>query len=145
VVVASDSGRTAVKFCEALKGAARVVAVSWKDMEPESLKKLRKMGAEVIERCHTPLSTDEAKTFRDALYTLGQGFKVAVEVAIIAADRGLIPVGKEVIAVGGTETGADTAIVVKASTTGEMLGPDFERRLAVTEVIAMPRKKKWWE
>jgi hypothetical protein len=41
-----------------------------------------------------------------------QGVKVAVEVVIAALDAGLIPHGREVVAVGGTRRGADTALVL---------------------------------
>jgi len=113
-------------------------------MNPENVRKLEAYGATVVQKSHTPLSTEEAKAIRDAYYTLGQGFKVAVEVTLIAADKGLVEVGEEVIAIGGTGSGADTAILVKASTTSDMLGPDKAKRLEVKEIIAMPRKK-WWE
>lgn len=53
--------------------------------------------------------------------------------------------GQIVIGVGGTARGADTAIVARASSSGEMLGPEIRRRLEVREIIAMPVRKKWWE
>jgi hypothetical protein len=49
-------------------------------------------------------------------YTLrlfGQGTKVCVEVAMMALDAGLIPFGQDVIALGGTEHGVDTALVIR--------------------------------
>jgi hypothetical protein len=46
------------------------------------------------------------------LRMFGQGVKVCVEVAVMALDAGLIPHGREVIAVGGTGRGADTAVVI---------------------------------
>ncbi len=52
-----------------------------------------------------------ANTYR----TLGEGMKVCVEIAIMALDAGLIPYGKEIIAIAGTAEGADTAIVLKPS------------------------------
>lgn len=50
-----------------------------------------------------------ANTYR----TFGEGMKVCVEIAIMALDAGLIPYGKEIIAIGGTAEGADTAIILK--------------------------------
>jgi hypothetical protein len=47
------------------------------------------------------------------LRMFGQGVKVCVEVAVMALDAGLIPHGREVIAVGGTGRGADTAVVIR--------------------------------
>ena len=46
---------------------------------------------------------------------------------------------------GGTRRGADTAIVAKASSSREMIGPVIRRRFEVRERIAMPLRKKWWE
>jgi hypothetical protein len=59
-------------------------------------------------------------------------------------DKGLISAGQDVIAVGGTGGGSDTAMVVKATSTADMLGPDTQKRLEIREIFAMPAKKKWW-
>ncbi|MCX8015353.1 MAG: hypothetical protein N2748_04970 [candidate division WOR-3 bacterium] len=70
-----------------------------------------------------------ANTYR----TLGEGMKVCVEIAIMALDAGLIPYGKEIIAIGGTAEGADTAIVLK---------PAYGRRFfdtKILEIICKPR------
>src|SRR5512133_1229973 len=45
----------------------------------------------------------------------GQGTKVAVEIAVMALDSGLIPYGVPVISVGGTNKGADTALLLVPS------------------------------
>ena len=52
----------------------------------------------------------------------------------MAADAGLIPVDREVIAIAGTDEGADTAIVVQ---------PTYPRKfheLEIKEIIAKPRE-----
>jgi hypothetical protein len=70
-----------------------------------------------------------ANTYR----TLGEGIKVAVEITIMALDAGLIPYGKEIIAIGGTSRGADTAIV---------LVPAYGRNFfdtQILEIICKPR------
>jgi hypothetical protein len=66
-------------------------------------------------------------------YTLGQGFKVAVEVALMAADQGLIPSGKEVLALGGSANGADTALVLRPACSAEFF------KTKVSEIVCMPR------
>ena len=49
----------------------------------------------------------------EALRSLfGHGLKVCVEITIMAADSGAIPI-EEVVAVGGRSIGADTAVVVR--------------------------------
>jgi len=52
-------------------------------------------------------------TIANTLRMFGQGVKVAVEIAIMALDAGLIPYGCDVVAVGGTHRGADAACVVR--------------------------------
>ena len=141
IVVASTSGETATKLCRALDGKAKVIAVSYKRMESVFLEELRKYGAGIIE--DTYITFD--KGVRDALYTLGQGFKVAVEVALISVERGVVNPGEEVIAIDGTDKGADTAILVKATSFKDMIGPDPNKRLEIREIIALPMAKKWWE
>jgi hypothetical protein len=110
-------------------------------MKGENIDELRKRGAKIIEDRYIEFD----KRVRDTLYTLGQGFKVAVEVVLISVDEGLVGVGEEVIAIGGTDKGADTAIVVKAASTEGMIGPDPNERLEIKEIIALPLLKKWWE
>jgi len=61
---------------------------------------------------------------------------VAVEIAVMAADAGLIPTGREVIAIGGSGSGADTAIVLQAA----HMNNYFD--LEIREIIAKPRQRK---
>jgi hypothetical protein len=64
-----------------------------------------------------------------------EGVKVAVEVAVMAADAGLVPTDREIIAVGGTGGGADTALVMKAAHMNNFFD------LEVREIIAKPRQR----
>ena len=68
------------------------------------------------------------------LRLFSQGLKVGCECACMAADAGLIRSGEEVLSIGGSGQGADTAIVLKASNTHSF----FETR--VLEVICKPRE-----
>jgi uncharacterized protein len=61
----------------------------------------------------------------------GQGIKVCVEIAAMAADAGLIPAG-DVIAVGGTGRGADTAAVIAADSSNRFFN------IKVREILAKP-------
>jgi len=70
---------------------------------------------------------------RDTLYRFSQGMKVAVECLLMAADAGLLDVGQETIAIGGTGEGADTAIVCKPAY------PRTFHELEIREVLAKPR------
>jgi len=145
VVVASTSGKTALKFAKALRDKAKVYSVSNETVIPEIRKELEDLKVTVFEKVPCVLSTPKTKTVMNAFYTLGQGFKVAVECALIATDKGVLDPYKDCISVGGTGDGADTAIICRATSLRQMFGKDMDRRLEVREIIAMPKKKKWWE
>lgn len=144
VVVASTSGRTGVKFAEALKDKADVIAISYRKMNPELKEGIAKLGGVAVDETHVPLHEKGMDDVRNTLYILGQGFKVAVEVILIAADKGLIELCRDVIGVGGSGKGADTAIVARSTTTNEIFSKDSSKKLEVRDIIAMPLKKKWW-
>jgi len=61
-----------------------------------------------------------------------QGMKVAVEVTLMAADAGVIPVDQAIVAIAGTGRGADTAIVIQPANTTNFLDLDIH------EIIAKP-------
>jgi hypothetical protein len=69
----------------------------------------------------------------DTLRMFCQGMKVCVEIVLMAADMGLIPIEEEVISIGGTRRGADTAVVVKPAHVHEIYN------LRILEIIAKPR------
>ena len=153
IVVASTYGDTAFKVLEAFKGMdVNIVVVTisaafreegWV-MNPEVRRKLEEMGAKVL-TCTHALGDDVEDSFSgkyggislkrvvaDTLRRFSQGMKVAVEVTLMAADAGLIGVDRDVIAIAGTDRGADTAIVVRPSYTRKFLD------LKIKEIIAKP-------
>ncbi|RLI36102.1 hypothetical protein DRO66_06255, partial [Candidatus Bathyarchaeota archaeon] len=67
------------------------------------------------------------------LRLFGAGTKVACEIACMATDAGLLRTDEEVIGIGGTGGGADTAIVLKPSNTHTF----FDTR--IKEIICKPR------
>jgi hypothetical protein len=68
----------------------------------------------------------------DTLKLFGQGTKVAVEVAVMAADAGALS-GRDIIAIGGTGRGADTALVLKPTHQNNFFD------LRIREIICKPR------
>lgn len=66
------------------------------------------------------------------LWLIGEGVKVCVEISMMAADVGAIPVDKQVVVVAGNHVGSDTAVVITHSTTNRMLN------LRVNEFLAKP-------
>ncbi|MGB9806594.1 MAG: pyruvate kinase alpha/beta domain-containing protein [Thermoproteota archaeon] len=144
VVVASTTGRTGAKFAEALKGKAKVVAISHEKMDPKLKEEIINLGGTAVDQTHLPLHQRGMDKVRSAFYALGQGFKVAVEVILIAADKAVVKPYEDVVGVAGSGEGSDTAIVARSTTTREMFSEDPLRKLEVREIIAMPLKKKWW-
>lgn len=66
------------------------------------------------------------------LRMFGQGVKVGVEIAYMAADRGYIRTDEDVLSIGGTGRGADTAMILRPTNSHSCLD------LKVREIIAKP-------
>ncbi|MGB6339590.1 MAG: hypothetical protein WBF32_07415, partial [Candidatus Aminicenantaceae bacterium] len=67
------------------------------------------------------------------LRVFGQGTKVAIEIALMAADAGLISTLEPCMSIGGTEQGADTAILLIPAHAQNFFD------LRVLEILAKPR------
>jgi hypothetical protein len=167
VVVASTSGATALKFARALKDEARIICVSespfrreWGNeypcLDPKIKEELERLGVIVLDKVPYVLHGSLYETskysfptpetvFKETLYAFGQGMKVAVEVVLSAVDCGVLEPFKDVIGVGGSGVGADTAIVVRSTYPGTVFSKEKEKRLEIREIIAMPLQKKWWD
>ncbi len=159
VVVATASGATGVKAAEALKGTGMKVVVvteyaGMAEFKDENRRKLEELGAVVITSTHSFLTPAESISklhsgycsentiIKDVLRRFSQGVKVAAEIVMMATDAGAIPISEEVISIAGTGRGADTAIVLKSCHSDDFFHK--ERGMEFREVIAMPRKKKFW-
>jgi len=167
VVVASTSGETAAKFARNLKGKAEIICVSeapyrrergtrWPCLKQKFRKELDRLGAAIIDRApeifhHSVLEAARwsdafpERMVRETLYCFGQGMKVAVEVALVAVSCGYVTPFQDVIGVGGSGSGADTAIVLRATYPACLFDRDPAKRLEIKEIIAMPISKKWWD
>jgi len=154
VVVASSHGSTARKAQALLAPEGiRVICVTicqgfeskgW-TMSDEIRSELQELGVTVHTGSHA-LGAGVSSAFsgkyggaapeeivRDTLYRFSQGMKVAAECLLMAADAGLLDMNQEAISLGGTDSGADTAIVCK---------PAFARafhKLEIREILAKPR------
>lgn len=161
VVIASDTGETTLKFWEALKETGmKLVSVCEHagydggdeiSISEETRKGLESKGVRVLVGSHalSGVSRSITKKFGGITpveviaHTLrlfgGEGIKVAVEVSVMAADAGLIPTHREIIAVGGSGSGADSAIVLKAAHMNNFFD------LEIREIIVKPRQRgeKW--
>jgi hypothetical protein len=75
-------------------------------------------------------------TFVDkALELFGAGTKIAIEAALMATDAGVVDPGQELVTLGGTFKGLDTALVVRTSYSGSFFF-EFE----VLEIVAKPHR-----
>jgi hypothetical protein len=167
VIVASTSGETAVEFARSLKGKAELICVSeapyrrewgeeWPCLKQEFRQELERLGVTIIDKVPYVFHSSvlEAARWPDAfperlvketLYSFGQGMKVAVEVALIGVSCGYVTPYEDVIGVGGSSKGADTAIILRATYPASLFDKDPTKRLEVREIIAMPISKKWWD
>jgi len=153
IVVASTTSETGVKASRVFKGF-NVVVVShhvgfqesgvWEMKEEENRRKILENGAKILTATHALSGVERAvrKNFgtimpleiiAHTLRLFGEGTKVCVEITIMAADAGLIPVERDIIAIGGTGRGADTALVIKPATASSFFD------LEIRETIARPR------
>jgi hypothetical protein len=150
-VLATTHGYTALKAAEIFKGSAvELVAVSissaferegW-SMSAEERSRIEEAGVRVLTTIHGLAdgvaeglygNSTPGSVVAGTLRMFSQGMKVAVEVSVMALEAGLIPPGREVIALGGTDEGCDTAIVVR---------PAFARsikELRICEILCKPR------
>ena len=167
VIVASTSGETAAKFARSLSGKVELVCVSeapyrrewgerWPCLKQRFRRELQRLGVAVIDKAPYVFHNSVLETapwsgafperlVRETLYCFGQGMKVAVEVALIGVSCGYVTPYEDVIAVGGSGGGADTAIVLRATYPACLFDKDPGKRLEIKEIIAMPISKKWWE
>ncbi|HJK78504.1 MAG TPA: hypothetical protein O0Y06_04120 [Methanocorpusculum sp.] len=159
IVAASSGGATARAFARAVAGTnIRLVIVThavgfsspgvW-EFDAALAEELRAAGHTIVCGTHALSGLERAlsrsprvgggsrteaiaEAFRR---TIAVGLKVAVECVLIAADQGAVSVTGEVVAVGGTEEGADTVLVIRPAHTASFFD------LQVREVVAMPRNR----
>jgi hypothetical protein len=152
LLVASASGATGLLAAELFRGGDLVVVThstgfvkpGLQEMPPETRKALEASGARVLTAQHAlggvgravrkKLGTYEIEEIMAfTLRLLGQGAKVAVEIALMAADAGLVSTLEPCLSVGGTNSGADTALLLQPSNAQTFFD------LKVLEVLAKPR------
>ena len=152
IVVASTTGTTGVKASEVFQGFNLIVVThvtgfkepNAQEFLPTNRVVIEENGGKILTTAHAfggfgravrrrfgAIQVDEVTA--NVLRLFGEGTKVASEIACMAADSGLISVSSEVVSVGGSGRGADTAILVKPSNTHTF----FDMR--IKEIICKPR------
>ena len=152
VLVASTAGETGLLAARIIH-AAKVVVVTHstgflkpdiQQLQPDMRNRIEEVGAQVLTCQHAlggvgravrkKLNTYELEEIM--AYTLrifGEGTKVAVEIALMAADAGLVSTQEPCISVGGTGQGADTAILLQPAHAQNFFD------VKILEILAKPR------
>lgn len=117
------------------------------EMPAEMKSKLETAGARVVTAAHSlggigraarikfgTYGTDEL--IAHALRLFGEGTKVAVEIAMMAADAGAVSTQERLISIGGTSSGADTALILQPANTHRFFD------LRIDEIICKPAVSK---
>ena len=151
IMVATTSGATGVRASVVFQGYNLVLVSHSTGFKAPNMQELTEENRAVIEAHGGRILTTQhalggvGRAVRRKLqtyeldeiiaYTLrifGQGMKVACEIALMAADAGLVRVGEPAIAIAGTGQGADTAVVLKPANAQSFFD------LQVMEVLCKP-------
>jgi hypothetical protein len=132
VIVASTVGDTASKAVDVFRGNKVIVVThstgfrepDVQEFSAENREKVEKKGGIILTTTHAFAGVDRAMlrkfnmhmlgdTIANTLRVLGQGIKVVCEISLMAADAGLVRTDEDVIVIGGSGRGADTAVVLR--------------------------------
>ncbi len=151
VLVASTTGATALRAADHLPDA-HVVAVTHatgfvepdlQQLSSEKREQLTSAGVDVLTCQHALGGVGRAvrkqlggyqvnEVIAHTLRLFGQGLKVAVEIALMAADAGRVSTQAPVVSVGGSGRGADTAVILQPVNAQRLFD------LQIMEIICMP-------
>jgi len=151
IVVASTTGETGVKASKILKEYNVVIVThcfgfqqpGQTELREECKREILADGAKIFTGVHALSSAERAirkdfgtvqplELIANVLRLMGEGTKVCVEIALMAADAGLIPVDRDIIAIAGTSKGADTALRILPANAARFFD------LKIREIIAKP-------
>ncbi len=152
ILIASTRGDTGLKAMEVFKGFNVVVVPhvtgmrepGTQEMAEHIMEEIKQAGGRIVVAAHAFSGVNRAIQAKfDTMYPagimaqtlrlFGQGMKVVVEIAAMAADAGVIPVDKDIMVIAGTGKGADTAAVVKPTYSHNIFD------MVIREIIAKPR------
>ncbi len=153
IVVASSSGETALKLQEMAADSVEIIAVTYSagsrfSSEVEKFNKNREQilnkDIKIVQGIHAMSGVEKSfankyksnfiplNIIADTLRMFSQGVKVCVEITIMAAEHGYITPAEEVVAIGGSGHGADTALVLKPAFASDI----FETKIKA--LLCMP-------
>jgi hypothetical protein len=151
IVVASTTGETGAKASKIFKGRNVVVVTHCHgflepgktELQDEHRKEILANKAKILTATHALSSAERAirkdfstiqplELIANVLRLMGEGTKVCVEIVLMAADAGYIPVDRDIIAIAGSGRGADTALRIRPANSARFF------TLKIREVIAKP-------
>jgi hypothetical protein len=152
IVIASTSGKTGLEAARLFSGRNIIVVThstgfnrpGHQELIPEMRDRIEEAGARILTCQHALGGVGRAVRKKLGTYQLeeiiaytlrifGEGTKVAIESALMAADAGLISTSRECLSIGGTAEGADTAILLNPAHAQNF----FDMR--IVEYVAKPR------
>jgi len=152
IVVASSSGKTGVLAAQRIRGKNLVVVThstgfmkpDFQEFKPVLRRKIEALGGKILTSQHAFGGVNRAVRKKFATYeldeiiattlrTFGEGSKVAIEISLMAADAGLISTLEACISIGGSGSGADTALLLRPANAQTFFD------LRVLEILAKPR------
>lgn len=152
IVVASSTGKTALLLRDKAKSSIEVIGVTYSAgskyrEEVEEFNRNRETiiqkGIRVVRGLHALSATERSfenkyksgllplNIVADTLRMFSQGMKVCVEVAVMAAEAGFVTPDEEIVVVGGSGTGADTAVIMKPAYAASMFETKFKAVLCM--------------
>lgn len=151
VLVASTTGDTAVKAMEVFKDNRLVVVSHFTGMQGPNIQEFTQENQQKLSEAGIPLLTTThlfsglgramrkkfgmhlfEDTVANTLRLFGQGMKVVCEITLMAADAGLVRTDEDIIVIGGTSRGADTAVVLRPVNSEDFFD------LKVREILCKP-------
>lgn len=152
IVVASSSGKTGLLAAQHIPGKNLVVVThstgfmkpDFQELNPALRRKIEALGGKILTCQHAFGGVNRAVRKKLATYeldeiiaytlrTFGEGAKVAIEISLMAADAGLVSAVEPCISIGGSGSGADTALLLRPANAQTFFD------LRVFEILAKPR------
>ena len=152
IIVASTTGETGVLASKLFRGLNIIIVTHHfgfskpgvQELDEENRRQILANGAKILTTTHALSGAERAirqkfstieplELIANTLRLFGEGTKVCVEITLMAADAGLIPVDRNVLAVAGSGRGADTALLIKPENSSRFFD------LRIKEIIAKPR------
>jgi len=154
ILTPSSSGETALALAAAADGGLKLGCISHvygfgkgrtegNNMPEDVRAQLSSQGVGVITAAHALSGAERSlsghfggvypvEIIAQTLRMLGQGTKVAVEIAAMACDAGFVTPGEAIIVLGGSGKGVDTAVILRPQPTHRILD------IRIDEILAKP-------